>query len=510
MTRRILMRGGRVVDEHSVTHADVLVVDETIAAVGQIGEVADAEIVDCTDRLVLPGGVDAHTHMDSRSFDPATSDDFFTGTRAAAVGGTTTIIDYSAQLPGLNVWDSVQSHAADAADKAVIDWGLHAQIARIDDTLGAQLDELARSGVTSVKTFMAYRGALMLNDGELFEVLRTAGSAGMQVCVHAENGDIIDILARDLVDRGVTGPRGHYLSRPPETEAEAVARAIRISRMADAPLYLVHLSTEESAQLVAEARREDWPITAETCTHYLTLGPDLYDAPGFEGAKAVLTPPLREKHHHDALWSALDTGVLGIVSSDHCPYCFEGHKSLGRADFRRIPNGGPGVEHRMIVTWSEGVASGRLTPSQFVSVTAAEPARQFGLYPKKGAIAPGSDADIVILDPEGTTSISAENQVQNVDYTLWEGWTLAGHIDSVYSRGDLIAHHGVLTAEADRAGRGRYLTRAAAGTGLTAPLTPAPHDPRNHHDQFRSRAATRARRGEDRDRPPDVVLSAVL
>ncbi|MCR5977837.1 dihydropyrimidinase [Gordonia jinghuaiqii] len=469
MTRRILLRGGHVVDEQSITHVDVLIIDGAIAEIGQLGEIADAEIVDCTGKLVLPGGVDAHTHMDSKSFDPATSDDFYTGTRAAAVGGTTTIIDYSAQLPGLDVWDSVQSHAADAADKAVIDWGLHAQIARFDDTLPTQLGELARSGVTSVKTFMAYRGALMLNDGELFEVLRTAGSAGMQVCVHAENGDVIDVLARDLVNKGVTGPRGHLLSRPPETEAEAVSRAIRISRMADAPLYLVHLSTEESAQLVAEARREDWPITAETCTHYLTLGPELYDAPDFEGAKAVLTPPLREKHHHDALWSALDTGVLGIVSSDHCPYCFDGQKSLGRDDFRRIPNGGPGVEHRMIVTWSEGVASGRLTPNQFVKVTAAEPARQFGLYPRKGVLAPGSDADIVILDPEGTTSVSAENQVQNVDYTLWEGWSLTGRIDAVYSRGDLIAHDGVLTAEGDRAGRGRYLTRASAGTGLTTP-----------------------------------------
>lgn len=465
MSRRILLSGGMVVTEAGVRAADVLIVDEMIAEVGKIRHdtIADTEIIDCTGYYVLPGGVDAHTHMESRSFAEPTSDDFFTGSRAAVVGGTTTIIDYTAQLPGASVWDSVQEHASQAQSKSVIDWGLHAQIARIDDTLKSQLRDLEASGITSVKAFMAYRGSIMLNDGELFEVLRDAGSLGIQVCVHAENGDIIDVLARDLVARGVTGPVGHLLSRPPETEAEAVARAIRISRMADTPLYLVHMSTSESARLIADAQREDWPVSAETCTHYLTLGPELYSQPGFEGAKAVLTPPLREAEHREALWGALRTGVISIVGSDHCPYCFGTRKRLGANDFRSIPNGGPGVEHRMLVIWSAGVVTGEITPEQFVTTTAAEPARQFGIYPKKGVIAPGSDADIVVLDAAGETSISATRQTQRVDYTLWEGWTVSGRIAWVFSRGDKLVRDGSLTSEADRAGRGHYLTRASAG-----------------------------------------------
>lgn len=465
MAQPIAFVGGKVAGESGAYDADILVKDGVIVAVGSL-EAWDTENfqkVDCTDRILLPGGVDVHTHLESRSFSLVTSDDFYTGTIAAAVGGTTTIVDYASQLPDIGVTESVERHAASASAKAVIDFGLHACVTRLYSGFENEFRSLAESGVTSVKTFMAYRGSMMLNDGELFQVLSRAGTAGMQVCVHAENGDIIDVLAAELVKNGVRGPEGHLLSRPPGTESEAVARAIRISRMADAPLYFVHMSTSESVDLIGEAKNSNWPVGGETCTHYLTLDPDLYYRPGFEGAKAVLTPPLREEPHRNALWRGLSTGVLGIVSSDHCPYCFGEQKTLGRNDFRDIPNGGPGVEHRMLVTYSEGVHGGRIDLGKFVTITAAEPARQFGMFPKKGVLAPGSDADIVILDPAAATSISAASQLQNIDYTLWEGWELHGRIDGVFSRGELIVDHGVPTDSGRRAGRGQFIARRAVG-----------------------------------------------
>ncbi|WOP19619.1 dihydropyrimidinase [Raineyella sp. LH-20] len=465
MSELIAFVGGEIADESGSRPADVLVRDGVIVGVGMSDawNLTAARIVDCTGRVLLPGGIDVHTHMESGSFEQRTSDDFFTGTRAAAVGGTTTIIDYASQLPGLTVSESVARHAGSAAGKAVIDFGLHAAVTRLYDGFDKEFRTLAGDGITSVKTYMAYRGTLMIDDGELFRVLSRAGSAGMQVCVHAENGDIIDVLAADLVARGVRGPEGHLLSRPPSTESEAVARAIRISRMAEAPLYFVHMSTSESVDLIGEARVGGWPIGGETCTHYLSLGPDEYYRPDFGGARAVLTPPLREEPHRNALWRGLSSGVLGIVSSDHCPYCFATQKTDGRDDFRKIPNGGPGVEHRMLVTYSEGVHGGRIDLGRFVSITAAEPARRFGLYPRKGVLAPGSDADIVVLDPAGTTHISAASQLQNIDYTLWEDVTAHGRFDQVWSRGELVAEQGRPTEAGNRAGRGRFLLRATVG-----------------------------------------------
>jgi len=464
MSDTILFTGGRVADESGARPADVLVRDGIVVAVGDlaVGDL-DCRVVDCTGRILLPGGVDVHTHLESGSFAQKTSDDFFTGTRAAAVGGTTTIVDYASQLPGLTISESVARHAASAAEKAVIDYGLHACVSRLYNGFDAELSTLAADGITSLKTYLAYRGTLMINDGELYRVLSRAGTTGMQVCVHAENGDVIDVLAADLVSRGVRGPEGHLLSRPPSTEAEAVARAIRISRMAEAPLYFVHMSTQESVDLIGEARISGWPIGGETCTHYLSLGPEAYYRPDFEGAKVVLTPPLREESHRHALWRGLSSGVLGIVSSDHCPYCFATQKTDGRDDFRDIPNGGPGIEHRMIVTYSEGVHSGRIDLGKYVSVTAAEPARRFGMFPRKGIIAPGADADIAVLDPDGSTHISAAGQAQNIDYTLWEGVTAHGRLTQVWSRGELVVEDGRPTAAGDRPGRGRFLLRKAVG-----------------------------------------------
>ncbi|MGW0044188.1 dihydropyrimidinase [Rhodococcus sp. NPDC003348] len=463
MSQPIAFVGGDVASESGLTRADLLVDHGEIIAVGSLAghDMSNYHVVDCTGRVLLPGGVDVHTHMQSRSFAAVTSDDFYSGTMAAAVGGTTTIVDYAPQLPEASVAESVHTHGEAAAGRAVIDYGLHACVTRLYDGFEKEFRSLADSGVTSVKTFMAYRGALMLDDGDLFRVLSRAGHNGMQVCVHAENGDIIDVLAADLVKQGIRGPEGHLLSRPPATEAEAVARAIRIAGMADAPLYFVHMSTSDSVDLIGEAKLSNRPIGGETCTHYLTLDPEIYYRPDFEGAKAVLTPPLREEPHRKALWTGLSSGVLGIVSSDHCPYCFDGQKTLGRNDFREIPNGGPGVEHRMLVTWSEGVRAGRIDIGTFVTITAAEPARQFGMYPRKGVLAPGADADLVVFDPGGTTAVSAATQTQNVDYTLWEGWELHGRIEAVWSRGELVVSGGVLTDTGRRPGRGRFVARRA-------------------------------------------------
>lgn len=458
----LMLTGGRVVNSSGAIDADVLVRDEKIEAVGNLADMpglagAAVERVDCAGRLLLPGGVDVHTHLDAPMMGTVTADDFASGTRAAAIGGTTTLVDFAMQAPGEKLLQSLEKHRARADGNAVIDYGFHMCVTDLYEGATDEFDEIMGTGVTSFKVFMAYRGTLMLHDGALFDVLRTAGGLGGQVCVHAENGDVIDRLAADLVAAGRTGPGSHEVSRPPSTEVEAVQRAIRIARMADAPLYFVHLSTEGAVEAVAEARAKDWTIAGETCTHYLTLDRSLYDAPGFEAAKVVLTPPLRTAEHRDALWRGLRAGTLGVVSSDHCPFCLEDKRRLGEHDFRAIPNGGPGIEHRLIVMYAEGVRRGRISLEKFVDLTATAPARQFGLFPSKGAIVAGADADIVVLDPDGSTTISAQTQHQRMDYTPYEGWTLPGAIEAVYARGTQVAGNGSYLGGA---GRGRFLARS--------------------------------------------------
>lgn len=457
---RLVFTGGSVASSTETRKADVFIDGGTVVAVGDLlgVSIADAEIVDCRDKVLLPGGVDVHTHLDSPMMGTTTSDDFETGTKAAACGGTTTLVDFAMQAPGSRLVDSLDAHRVKAESKAVIDYSFHMCVTDLYDGATDEFADIVSSGVSSFKVFMAYRGTLMLHDGAMFDVLRRSRAVGGQVCVHAENGDVIDRLAADLVAAGKTGPSSHELARPPATEVEAVERAIRIARMADAPLYLVHLSTEGAVEAVASARSKDWAIAGETCTHYLTLDRSFYDAPGFEPAKVVLTPPLRTVEHRDALWRGLRAGTLGVVSSDHCPFCLEEKRRLGEKDFRDVPNGGPGVEHRMIVMYAEGVRSGRLSLEKYVDLVATAPARQFGLAPRKGVIAPGADADIVVLDPEGTTTISAATQVQRMDYTPYEGWVLPGSFDAVYSRGELVARQGQYVGAE---GRGQFLARAA-------------------------------------------------
>lgn len=455
----VLLTGGRIVNASGCTDADVLVHDGVIESIGELSELAadGIERVDCSGRLLLPGGVDVHTHLDSPMMGTTTADDFESGTRAAACGGTTSVVDFAMQRAGENLVDALERHHQKAGGRAVIDYGMHMCVTDLYDGATAEFAEIVQSGVTSFKVFMAYRGSLMLHDGALFDVLRASGRLGGQVCVHAENGDIIDRLAADLVAAGQTGPGAHELARPPATEVEAVHRAIRISRMADAPVYFVHLSTEGGVEAVAEARAQDWPVSGETCTHYLTLDRSEYETPGFEGAKVVVAPPLRAAEHRAALWRGLRAGSLNVVSSDHCPFCLEEKRRLGEQDFRAIPNGGPGVEHRMTLMYAEGVRLNRISLEKLVELTSTAPARQFGLFPAKGVIAVGSDADIVVLDPAATTTISAATQNQRMDYTPYEGWQLPGAIETVYSRGDVVARNGRFVGAP---GRGRFLSRS--------------------------------------------------
>ncbi|MCU1482832.1 MAG: dihydropyrimidinase [Subtercola sp.] len=456
---RTLLYGAQVVNSASTQTADVLIENGRVVAVGELAAIVgeNCERIDVRGKLLVPGGVDVHTHLESPLNGAPTADDFESGTIAAACGGTTTIVDFAAQVKGQTLLDALAVHHDKARGRAVIDYGFHMCVTDLVSGKLAEFAEVVQSGVSSFKVFMAYRGTLMVNDGELFDVLRTAGRLGGQVCVHAENGDVIDRLASDLVAEGRTGPKSHLLSRPPETEVEAVVRAIAIADMADAPIYFVHLSTQGSVEAVAEARHRNASVAGETCTHYLTLDPSLYDQPGFKAGEVVLTPPLREKVHRDALWRGLTTGDVSVVSSDHCPYCLAEKERLGAHDFREIPNGGPGIEHRMSLLYGEGVRGGRISLEKYVELTAAAPAKQFGLYPKKGVIAAGSDADIVVLDPAGETVISAATQNQRLDYTPYEGWVLPGRIEQVFSRGDLIAASGTYVGAR---GRGNYLPRA--------------------------------------------------
>lgn len=453
---RVLLQGGEVINAGGRQHADVLIDGERIAAVAPALRVPDATVVDVSGKLVMPGAVDVHTHLDTPFMGTVTADDYPSGTTAAACGGTTTLIDFAFQAAGQRLPDAVDTWHRKAAKGAAIDYGFHLAITDLYDGALADMRAVVQAGVPSFKVFMAYKGAIMLGDGELFRVLREAGRLGAMTCVHAENGELIDVLSQELAARGKLGPASHAESRPPLTEWEAVRRVIAISELAEAPLYLVHMSTAEAAAAVRDARRHGLPVSAETCTHYLLLGPEEYYRPDFEGAKYVVTPPLRDKPHRDALWQALSEGDLSVVSSDHCAFCFAGQKTLGRDDFRKIPNGGPGVEHRVLMTYGSGVAAGRMTLERFVDVVATTPAKTFGLYPRKGAIAVGSDADVLVLDPTASTIIMAATQYQRVDYTPFEKARVPAKIDAVYSRGHLVATGGRFVG---RLGHGRFLER---------------------------------------------------
>jgi dihydropyrimidinase len=416
-----------------------------------------SRLLDAKGRYVLPGGIDVHTHLDMPFGGTTSADDFETGTRAALFGGTTTLIDFAIQYKGQTLRTAFDAWMEKAAPKAIGDYGFHCIITDLPDARLEEMNALVREGVTSFKLFMAYPGVFMLDDATIFRALRKTAMNGAMVCMHAENGGAIDVIVQQALAEGKTAPKYHALTRPTTAEAEAVSRAIALAEMAGAPLYIVHLSCNEALEKVREARDRGLPIYAETCPQYLYLSLENFDAPGFEGAKYVFTPPLREKWHQEKLWQGLKHDHLQVVSTDHCPFCFKEQKEMGKDDFTKIPNGGPGIEHRMSLIYSGGVAAGRFDVNRFVELVSTTPAKLFGLYPKKGTIAVGSDADLVIFDPNRKHTISAATHHMRVDYSMFEGITVTGMPDVVLSRGRVLVEgnnfHG-------KPGTGNFLKRA--------------------------------------------------
>ncbi len=414
------------------------------------------EIIDAQGSYIFPGGIDIHTHLDMPFMGSFSSDDFETGTIAAAHGGTTCLVDFAIQAKGQSLKETLNAWKSKAEGKAVFDYGFHIAICDLTEDVLNEIPDAVAEGVTSFKTFLAYKGALMIDDGSLFQILRKSKEAGALVMIHAENGDIIDIMVKDLLAQNKTEPKHHALSRPPEVEAEATGRAIAIAQMAGAPIYIVHLTCKESLDKVKEARDKGFPALAETCPQYLLLSYDNYEEPDFNGAKYVMSPPLRDKSNHDILWKGLLYNDLQVISTDHCPFNFKGQKDLGKDDFSKIPNGAPGIENRLCLIYNEGVNKDRISVNRFVDLVSTTPAKLFGLYPEKGTVAIGSDADLVIFDPKKSFTITAETNHHNVDYTPYEGYEGKGVPRIVISQGKVLVRDGKFLG---KPGQGKYIKR---------------------------------------------------
>ena len=453
-----IIKNATIVTAVDTTLADVGISGGKISAIAaQLPAENATQTIDASNRLLLPGGIDVHTHLDMPFSGTTSADDFQTGTIAAAFGGTTTLIDFAIQYKGQTLRHAFDTWMKKAAGKAVSDYSFHCIITDLADAQLEEMNALVREGVTSFKLFMAYPGVFMLDDASIFKAFRATAKNGGLVCMHAENGSAIDVIVQQALAEGKKAPKYHALTRPTTAEAEATSRAIALAEMAGAPVYIVHLSCNDALEKVREARDRGLPVYAETCPQYLYLSIENFDVPGFEGAKYVFTPPLREKWHQEKLWNGLKQDHLQVVSTDHCPFCFKEQKELGRDDFTKIPNGGPGIEHRMSLIYSGGVAPGRFSVNRFVELVSTMPAKLFGLYPRKGTIAVGSDADLVIFNPARKHTISAKTHHMRVDYSMFEGIQVTGMPDTVLSRGRVIV-------EADkfvgRAGAGEFLKRS--------------------------------------------------
>ena len=453
-----LVVNGTVVTATDSYTADVAISRGKIEAIGEgLPRENTTQIVDAKGKYVLPGGIDVHTHLDMPFGGTTSADDFETGTRAAAFGGTTTLIDFAIQYKGQSLRTAFDTWMQKASPKATVDYAFHCIITDLPDARIEEINSLVREGVPSFKLFMAYPGVFMLDDATIFKAMRAASKAGGMICMHAENGGAIDVIVKQALAEGKTAPKYHALTRPTTAEAEATARAIALAEMAGSPVYIVHLSCNDALERVREARDRGLPVYAETCPQYLYLSLEDMDKPGFEGAKYVFTPPLREKWHQEKLWTGLKQDHLQVVSTDHCPFCFKEQKELGKDDFTKIPNGGPGIEHRMSLIYSGGVAKGRFSVNRFVELVSTTPAKIFGLYPKKGTVAVGSDADLVIFDPKRQHTISAKTHHMRVDYSMFEGITVTGMPDIVLSRGQAIVDRDKFQG---KPGAGSFLKRA--------------------------------------------------
>ena len=459
----ILIKNGRVITAVDDFRGDVFIEKETVSLIGKSLEMEADEVIDASGKYLFPGGLDPHTHLDMPFGGTVSADDFETGTLAAAHGGTTTLIDFAIQTKGHSTLEALDTWHAKAEGKTAIDYGFHMIVTDLDDKRIHEMKMLADDGVTSYKLFMAYPGVLYVDDGTIYRAMRAAGENGTVVCMHAENGIVIDEIVKIALAEGNTEPKYHALTRPTRMEAEGVHRAIAIAEVAHVPVYIVHLSSSDALEQVMLARNRGVHAFAETCPQYLFLDHSYYEQEGFEGAKYVMTPALREKWNQDELWKGIKFGNLQSISTDHCPFCFKDQKILGINDFSKIPNGGPGVENRMSLVFNGGVNSGRISLNKFVELTSTAAAKTFGLFPKKGTIAVDSDADIVIFDPQRKETISVNNACthhMNVDYNAYEGFEVTGFTETVLSRGKVIIKD---CEYVGKKGDGKFLKRGLYG-----------------------------------------------
>jgi dihydropyrimidinase len=460
----VLIRGGRIVTAADDYVADLYVEDETITMIGESLDLTADKVIDAAGKYVLPGCIDPHTHLDMPFGGTVTIDDVEAGQTSAAFGGTTCHVDFIIQPQGHTFAAALEEWRAKAAGKQVIDMGYHMAVTDLEN--GGTLEELATlpdQGITSYKLFMAYKGALMVDDATLFKTMEVAAQTGALVMVHAENGDVVDLLVRQALDAGHTEPLYHALTRPPEAEGEATNRAIQLAHLAGSPLYVVHVTCREAVEPIERARAQGWDVWGETCTQYFFNSLDDIAKPGFEGAKYVYSPPVRDKANWDVLWNAVRSDALSVISTDHCAFLFDGQKTLGKDDFSKIPNGGPGLENRLHMIHEFGVRTGRISLNRMVELLATNPARLFGLYPRKGTIAVGSDADIVVFDPQRQLTLSAETHHSKADYNLYEGTTVTGAPEVVLLRGHVLVENDELVAAP---GIGQFVGRARFGEEL--------------------------------------------
>ncbi|MCL4493596.1 MAG: dihydropyrimidinase [Firmicutes bacterium] len=453
---KTIIRNGHIITAVDSYHADILIEDGKIQMIAQNLSVSADKDIDARGMLVLPGGIDVHTHFDMPFGGTTSSDDFLTGTQAAAFGGTTTIVDFAIQSRGHSMQEALETWLAKAEGKATIDYGFHMIISEASRERLAEMPRMVDQGVTSFKMFTAYPGVFMVDDGGIFRALQRAGEIGALIAIHAENGSVIDVLVEQALAEGHTAPKYHALTRPPEMEGEATHRVIVLAALAKVPLYIVHLSASQALDAVMAARDQGQSVYAETCPQYLFLSYDRYEEPGFDGAKYVMSPPLRTPEHQERLWRGLKTNDLQVVATDHCPFCMKDQKTLGRDNFAKIPNGAPGVETRMSLIYDGAVSQNRLSLNRFVEVTSTTPAKLFGMFPHKGTIAVGSDADLVLFDPDGSTEWGVKQAHMRVDYNPYEGRKTAGAIRMVLSRGEVIVDNGQFLG---KQGRGDFIKR---------------------------------------------------
>ena len=456
-----LVKNGTVVTASDRYDADLYIDKGRITLIGQGLNVPADTVVDASGKLVMPGGIDVHTHLDMPFGGTTSADDFESGTIAAAHGGTTTVVDFAIQNFGEGLYPAFEGWHRKAEGRSVIDYAFHMSVRELTDQVSGDMDRLTRhEGVTSFKLFMAYPGAFQVDDATIFRALLKTKENGGLVCMHAENGGVIDTLVKDALRKGQTAPKYHALTRPTRAEGEATSRAIALAEMADVPIYIVHLSCSDALEKVKQARDMGLPAYAETCPQYLFLSYDDYERPGFEGAGYVMSPPLREKWNQVALWKGLAKNDLQVVSTDHCPFCMNEppQKQLGKDDFSKIPNGAPGIETRLMLLWDGGVRTGRIDAHKFVEITSSNPARMFGLWPRKGTVAVGSDGDLVVWDADKEVTLGAKTLHMRVDYNPYEGRVVKGAPAMVLSRGDVIVDHGEFKG---RKGRGEFVKRQA-------------------------------------------------